>query len=528
MSSSPTRLQPEPPDTRISEILKIAIFAVGGQGGGVLNGWIVDLAERNGYDVQATSVAGVAQRTGATIYYLEMLPKSDRRPVFSLAPSEGDVDIVVAAELMEAGRALMRGFIVPDRTKAILSTHRQFATVEKMVPGDGISDAERAIEAVRAQAAKLVAFDMQHIAEEEGTVISAALFGALAGSGFLPFSDDSYRETIQASGRGVETSLAAFNRSLARAREGEDAKENQSTPLSGATEQIQGPASLVKAWQALEARVSALPHPVHEMAIAGLKKVVGFQDLSYGNAYLERLELLAELDLEAGAGANSFTFTTAAAKHLANAMAYDDIIRVADVKARMGRLDRIETEVGAAFDQHVVHVTEYTHPGASELVSLLPSAIGERIEASKRLMGWIDRLVNRGRHIRTDRIGGFLQFYVLSGLRRWRRSLLRHRREMAHIDDWIETATKRLSSDYDLAVQTINARRLIKGYSDTHARGLSKFDRVMAGLDLVEGREDASEWADRLIRAALKDAKGDTLDGALKTIRPFTEKKAVA
>ena len=209
-------------------------------------------------------------------------------------------------------------------------------------------------------------------------------------------------------------------------------------------------------------------------------------------------------------------------------MAYDDVIRVADAKTKRGRFERIEAEVGADPARHVTRVTEYTHPGADEVVSLLPSGIGVRIEANKRLMGLVDRLVNRGRHIRTDRVGGFLQLYVLAGLRRWRRSLLRHQREMMHIDDWLSQAEARLTRDYDLAVETLNARRLIKGYSDTHARGLSKFDRVMEGMALVDGREDAADWAGRLIWAALKDAKGEALDGALKTIRSFAEEKAVA
>ena len=47
--------------------ISIAIVAMGGQGGGVLTGWIVKLAEDAGWIAQSTSVPGVAQRTGATI-----------------------------------------------------------------------------------------------------------------------------------------------------------------------------------------------------------------------------------------------------------------------------------------------------------------------------------------------------------------------------------------------------------------------------------------------------------------------------
>jgi NAD-dependent dihydropyrimidine dehydrogenase PreA subunit len=53
------------------------ILAMGGEGGGVLADWIVDLGEHNGgYLAQTTSVPGVAQRTGATIYYVELFPKA--------------------------------------------------------------------------------------------------------------------------------------------------------------------------------------------------------------------------------------------------------------------------------------------------------------------------------------------------------------------------------------------------------------------------------------------------------------------
>lgn len=54
--------------------ITIAILAMGGEGGGVLADWLVDLAEQNGYFAQTTSVPGVAQRTGATVYYLELFP----------------------------------------------------------------------------------------------------------------------------------------------------------------------------------------------------------------------------------------------------------------------------------------------------------------------------------------------------------------------------------------------------------------------------------------------------------------------
>jgi len=494
-------------------LLKLAILAVGGQGGGVLNGWVEAVARANGYAVQATSVAGVAQRTGATIYYVEMAPAGERLPVFSLAPSPSDVDILIAAELMEAGRAVMRGFVTPDRTTLIASTHRALAVSEKMVPGDGIASSEAVEAAARIAAKRLIMADMQALASDAGSVISASLLGALAGSGTLPFERPSFEAAIRASGKGVAASLRAFAAGYAAAVAG------GSTAAAAAPDRspvLAVPPALEPAWRALAARVEALPAAVAEVARPGLAKVVDFQDTAYGADYLDRLEALVEED-DPGAG---FTFSREAAKHLANAMAYDDVIRVADLKTRAARAARVRRAMRVTADQ-VLTVTEYMHPRAEEIVGLLPARVGGRLRASARWMGRIDRLVNRGRRLRSDRLWAFLQLYALGGLRGRRRGTLRHADETAHLERWLGKACEHRRRDYALGVEVLRCRRLIKGYSDTHGRGRSKFDRVLAGIELVDGRPDAADWARRLLDAALQDEEGKALDGALATVRSF-------
>ena len=506
-------LTPRAPDDRLGTIIKLAIMAVGGQGGGVLTNWVESMARAQGYHCQATSVAGVSQRTGATIYYIEMSPPGARAPTFSLAPAAGDVDVLVAAEMMEAGRAIMRGFVTPDRTTLIASTHRALAVSEKTVPGDGIAESAEVMAAAEIAADQVIAFDMEAVALAKGSVISSALFGALAGAGVLPFERAAFEDAIRASGRGVEASLASFAAAFERAQKPVDAEH---APIRFKPASPTGSRAQRQAWQELIARVDGLPAGVQEMARPGLRKVVGFQDIAYGADYLDRLDQFLALDGEM----SGWELSQTAAKYLANAMGYDDVIRVADLKTRRARFDRIAEQMQA--DSKPVHLTEFFHPRAEEIAGMMPARMGGWFEAKPTRMAWLDRRFNRGRRIRTHRISGFLGLYLLGGLRRFRRRTLRHRHETAHLDRWMTHCLGAVAEDYEFAVELLRCRRLIKGYSDTHARGLSKFDRVIEAAERVRGRGDAAEWVARLREAALQDEAGIALDGAIETVRSFT------
>src|SRR5499427_9464489 len=195
--------------------LKLTIAALGGQGGGVLTDWLIAIAEANDYIVQSTSVPGVAQRTGATIYYLEFYPRvqAERHggePVMALMPVAGDVDCVVASELAEAGRVIARGLVSRERTTLISSTHRSYAIGEKSALGRGITDPQQLLELVRTQGKHSILFDMEQTAQRHHSLISAVLLGAISGAGVLPFPKESFVEAVTRSGLAVATNLAAF------------------------------------------------------------------------------------------------------------------------------------------------------------------------------------------------------------------------------------------------------------------------------------------------------------------------------
>ena len=155
------------------------------------------------------------------------------------------------------------------------------------------------------------------------------------------------------------------------------------------------------------------------------------------------------------------------------------------------------------------------HPRLEEVAGTMPAPLGRFLEAHPTLFGWVFR---KGRRVRSGTIHWFLMLYVLSALKPIRRTTLRHQREMAHLEQWLALAASHVANNYDLAVEIINTRRLIKGYSDTHARGESKFDRVIGAVPLLAARPDGADWMRRLRDAALMDENGIALDGALKTI----------
>lgn len=495
--------------------ISIAILAMGGQGGGVLCDWIVALAEQQGWIAQSTSVPGVAQRTGATIYYIEMLPaRAGRLPVLSLTPTPGDVDVVMAAEFMEAGRSLLRGLVTPERTTLIASTHRSFAVAEKEKPGGGIADPGAVTAAVDVAARRAVLFDMQTLAERNGSVISAALFGALAGAGVLPFARSAFEASIRAGGKGVEPSLRAFAAAAERAADRSIELPRPAGKALPAPPRSVGQPKL----DALLGRLhDGFPEPLHPILFAGLRRCVDYQDAAYGTEYLTELSRLLERDHGAGGTEKEYAFSAAAAKYLATAMSYDDVIRVADLKTRASRFARIDRETGRKPDQ-ILYMTEFMHPRIEEIVGTLPASLGHSLERRPGLMRRLGRLTDRGRRVRTGTVSWFLLLYAVSALRRARRKLLRHQRELAHIREWLTLAEKILVQDYDLAVEVLASRRLVKGYSDTHARGLSKFDRVLGALPALSSLPDAAGWLNRLVRAALADEDGTMLDGALRTL----------
>ncbi len=489
--------------------ITILIAALGGEGGGVLADWIIAAATKQNYPVQSTSIPGVAQRTGATTYYIELFPAKiadlgNKRPVLALTPSPSNVDVMVASELIEAGRAMQNGFVSPDRTTLIASTHRVYTTLEKMHMGDGRIDGDRIVKAAESLAKRSVLFDMQAIAQDSGTIINAVLFGALAGSGALPLSRADCEAAVRGGGRGVEASLKGFEIGYQHA-----AGDLKPVAPEAMKRWLDHPSELVQ---------GGFPTETHRILEEGVARLLDYQDTRYATLYLDRLEPIAKLDREHGGQALGCMLTNETGRFLALWMSYEDVIRVADVKIKKSRFERVRGEVMAK-PHEPVHIVEYLKPGVDELAAMLPTGL------ANRLVRWTDKRglthkLNKGMYIKTTSVFGFGLLRGLAALRPLRRMTSRWQAEQALIDRWLGEVQSAAARDLHLALEIALCGRLIKGYGETHKRGQGNFlrilDHLVAGTKFANDRDRA--LAIKSAReAALADPEGRKLEGNLAT-----------
>ncbi|MDB5533109.1 MAG: hypothetical protein JWO28_1424 [Hyphomicrobiales bacterium] len=497
----------------------ILIAALGGEGGGVLAEWIVNAAIKAGLPVQATSVPGVAQRTGATSYYIEMMDTpapQGLEPVFALVPAPGRVDFLVSSELLETGRLLERGFASPDRTVLISSTSRVYTTAEKMQMGDGRFDSGKIDALAKNISKRYVPIDLERLALETGTIISATMFGALAGAGAFPFARAFCEDAIRAGGRGAEASLKGFAAAFAAVALADDVRPAVEQPTAVIPPKALG-------------GFAGLPQAIRDVVIRGQTHCNDFQDEAYGELYLDRVRTLiaAAPSVEDPRAAHALE---EGARRLALWMAYEDIPRVADLKTRKSRFARIRREAEMRDDQ-LLHVVEYLKPGIEEIAAMLPLGIG-RMVMHRAAPGKTIWPLGIGVNISTTGVFGFWIMRGLAQFARVRRSSLRFAEETQAIDLWLAAMRKALASSPAFAGALAEMPRLLKGYGDTHLRGRTNYAAIFSAIVapvLDVGRLDEAAGPLRnAVAAALADPEGKALAKALVPANPASEPRRLA
>ena len=496
--------------------ITILIAGLGGEGGGVLAEWLVELAIRCGHPAQATSIPGVAQRTGATTYYVEIHPQSlaalgGRVPIMSLAPVPGCVDLMVASELLEAVRAIQNGFVSSERTTLVTSSQRTLTTFEKLAPGDGRFDSERLLQVAGSNSRQLAAFDVGAATREAGTVPSAVLCGAIAASGVLPFDRSAFEDVIRASERGVAASLRGF--ALGFERCGAAIRDESAVGPASAghgVDGVVGPTSVGHEGDGgLKSALRSALQP--DLVALGHARVVEFQDAAYGGLSRQRVERLRAAERRADPqGQHGGELAREGARFLALWMAFDDVVRVADLKSRAGRFERVRREAGAKAGE-VMRIADHFKPGVTELAGLLPEPL------ARHLLAWESRRRRDGKaplavplKLRADSISGFFALRLLASLRWLRRRGQRYAEEQALIERWLAVVESAAASSWENAFELTLCARLIKGYGATNERAKENFRYIMNCWTSTD-----AGTIRRARDAALADDSGSALDAAM-------------
>jgi indolepyruvate ferredoxin oxidoreductase, beta subunit len=493
--------------------LTLLIAALGGEGGGVLTNWIVNAAGELGFPVQSTSIPGVAQRTGATTYYVEIMPVparelGERRPVLALNPGIGDIDIVLASELLEAGRAVSNGFVTPERTLVIASTSRFYAINEKIAMADGRYDQERLRKVIGDNAQATLLLDMEALAKESGALINAVMLGVLAGSGRLPIPPEVLAAAIRTDGKAVESNLAGFRAGLAAARADTKTRSASDKRRQAGTAEL----------DALESEIATVPAVARETMIEGVRRLAAYQDIGYARLYLERLATIADADTRAVAGGR---LLREVARHLAVRMSFEDVIRVAQAKIDPARMRRIADELKVKPDEPFA-VVEFLKPGIEEMCQILPPWLARRILKLSERRGWLGRYY-WGMEVETTSITGYLRFWLLAKLRGWRPRSYRYHEEQTAIEVWLALIVAGAKLSPNLAIEIAECARLIKGYGDTHKRGSDNYRLIEARVirPVLERRLTVLRGTDAIASArtaALVDPEGESLARCLDAL----------
>jgi indolepyruvate ferredoxin oxidoreductase beta subunit len=253
----------------------------------------------------------------------------------------------------------------------------------------------------------------------------------------------------------------------------------------------------------------SLPVEAQEIAIEGLRRTIDWQDVDHARLYLDRLDRVGAVAADAPSRLVAET-----ARHLALWMTYEDTIRVAALKTRATRFERVHGEVRVGAGQ-VLAIDEYLHPRVQEICETLPAGLARWLERPGWPRALVERWTEKGKVVTTSSLSGFLLLYAIAGLRRFRRKSVRFAVEAERIDAWLAEIVRVAALDPALAVEVAQCQRLVKGYGDTHERGWRNFG-VLMGVVGRAGAALAPATLAELRDAALADEHGHGLAAALR------------
>lgn len=183
------------------ETKNIMIVGVGGQGTLLASRILGNVVIREGYDVKVSEVHGMSQRGGSVVTYVKFGQK-----VHSPIIDQGEADIILAFELLEAYRALP---YLKTGGRLIVNDQQ----INPMPVITGAADYPADILGKLGAAVDLTTVDALALAKAAGSIkaVNVVLIGLMAKSTAIPY--ESWVETIKTTvpPKFLEINLKAFD-----------------------------------------------------------------------------------------------------------------------------------------------------------------------------------------------------------------------------------------------------------------------------------------------------------------------------
>jgi hypothetical protein len=195
----------------------------------------------------------------------------------------------------------------------------------------------------------------------------------------------------------------------------------------------------------------------------GIHVLMDYQGASYARLYVERLNrFIGKQGIDAATLCNI-------ASLMANRMAYEDAIRIAQLKLAEYR------DSGGTVRSADVNKLRF-----DELVDALPAIAAEPVLMVLDKIGWTRRRVSIP--FSNESKWGIRRLKVEAWLRRWRMFSIRYGQERAWVERWLHMVNRALVKQPQAVNAIIDTATMVQGFGDPYRQGLADWHAIIDGL----------------------------------------------
>jgi hypothetical protein len=250
-------------------------------------------------------------------------------------------------------------------------------------------------------------------------------------------------------------------------------------------------------------RPDGLPESVSSIVDDGISLLMDYQGAAYAKLYVERLQrFIGKVDV-------SPEMFAEIARLLANRMAYQDAIRIAQSKL-------------AQFNQTGVRSVENVRLRFDELVDALPAVAADPMLTVLGYLGWLHKQVSIP--FSTASPWGIRRLKMEAWLRRWRMFSIRYGEERVWVERWLHMIARGLAKQPQSVAAVIQTATMVQGYGDAYRQGLADWHAIIDALakPTFDGALPLADLAGAIVEAraaAMPDPRQASLKRSITQIR---------